>query len=433
MTTVPQTAKRPRDPRLDFFRGIAMFIILLAHTPGNPWTRWIPARFGFSDATEIFVFCSGMASALAFGVIFEKRGWIMGTLRTAHRVWQVYWAHIGMFVVIAMSMVMLNQFEGLERDYIGQLNLYPFFRNPTENLLGLATLTYVPNYFDILPMYLVILAMMPLVMALSRIHPFAALAGIGLLWLAASVGRYYDNGWEFLQPLAETFSFLHLPAQLWFEPPNNTRQWFFNPFAWQLIFFTGFAFMRGWIPAPPVKTWLIVLAAVIVVTIVSVSHIGIRGYDWQKAAFWGDFWTDYRASAREWRSENQEFITKTDFGILRYIHFLALAYLAWVAVGPLGSRLQIGTWWPKVVAVIRKVGQQSLAVFLTSMVIARFMGVAFDVWGKSMLVVLAVNLTGFAILIATAYTVAWFKGTPWKGDPAPRKQAEPAPLQGVPA
>ena len=46
---------RARDLRLDFFRGSAMFIILFAHTPGNPWTLWIPARFGFSDATEMFV------------------------------------------------------------------------------------------------------------------------------------------------------------------------------------------------------------------------------------------------------------------------------------------------------------------------------------------------------------------------------------------
>ena len=30
--------KRPRDPRLDFFRGIAMFIILIAHTSWNSWT-----------------------------------------------------------------------------------------------------------------------------------------------------------------------------------------------------------------------------------------------------------------------------------------------------------------------------------------------------------------------------------------------------------
>ena len=28
-----------------------MFIIFIAHLPDNTWTLWIPARFGFSDAT----------------------------------------------------------------------------------------------------------------------------------------------------------------------------------------------------------------------------------------------------------------------------------------------------------------------------------------------------------------------------------------------
>src|SRR5690606_16367543 len=83
-------AKPARDPRLDFFRGLGMYIILIAHISGNPWTLWIPARFGFSDATEIFVFCSGMASAIAFGAVFSKAGWVMGALRIMHRVWQVY-------------------------------------------------------------------------------------------------------------------------------------------------------------------------------------------------------------------------------------------------------------------------------------------------------------------------------------------------------
>ncbi|NNE52631.1 MAG: succinyl transferase OpgC, partial [Sulfitobacter sp.] len=73
-----QSATRVRDLRLDFFRGIAMFIILIAHTPGNFLTSWIPARWGFSDATEIFVFCSGMASAIAFGGAFQRAGWLLG-------------------------------------------------------------------------------------------------------------------------------------------------------------------------------------------------------------------------------------------------------------------------------------------------------------------------------------------------------------------
>ncbi len=64
---------RVRDPRLDFFRGIAMFVILIAHVPGNWLTLWIPARFGFSDATETFVFCSGMASAIGVLRTFGDR------------------------------------------------------------------------------------------------------------------------------------------------------------------------------------------------------------------------------------------------------------------------------------------------------------------------------------------------------------------------
>ena len=59
----PVSLAKYRDPRLDFFRGMAMFVILLAHTPGNTWTLWVPARFGFSDGADLFVFCSGMASA----------------------------------------------------------------------------------------------------------------------------------------------------------------------------------------------------------------------------------------------------------------------------------------------------------------------------------------------------------------------------------
>ena len=74
-----------RDPRLDFFRGIAMFIILIAHIPGNAWGRWIPARFGPSDATEMFVFCSGFAAAIAFGGTFARRGFWMGVGRVLFR------------------------------------------------------------------------------------------------------------------------------------------------------------------------------------------------------------------------------------------------------------------------------------------------------------------------------------------------------------
>jgi len=399
----PRAAVTPtattRDPRLDFFRGIAMFIILVAHTPGNWLTLWIPARWGFSDATEIFVFCSGMASAIAFGKTFENRGMLLGSARVGFRVWQVYWAHIGLFFAVAAAMATLNATGAFERDYVGQLNLYPFFKNTAENLPALLSLTYVPNYFDILPMYLVILAMMPVMVGLSRVSPWLTGAVVLAIWASANAKLF---GLTADSPLLDLwFIDISLPAEPW-----SARQWFFNPFGWQLIFFTGFAFMIGWPPKPPVHWALIAVALVIVLANVPLSNIGVR-----------ELSVD---GARDWRIANKLWITKSDFGILRYVHFLALAYLAWVAVGPGGTRLiprstgYLAQAWNVVRTLIMKVGQQSLAVFVFSMFLARFLGVWFDVIGRSNWTMLMVNGAGFAAIIAVAYLAGWFKTHPWR-------------------
>jgi hypothetical protein len=370
---------KQRDLRLDFFRGVGMFIILIAHITGNPWTLWIPARFGFSDATEMFVFCSGMASALAFGTVFSRAGWLMGSLRIAQRIWQVYWVHIGVFFVTLVLMLTLNLTRVFPRDEVGALNLYPFIANTGPNLIGLFTLTYVPNYFDILPMYLVILALIPVMMALARVDARLAILASLVLWVAATAG-------------------LNFPAELWFTKPS-VRPWFFNPFAWQLVFFTGFALMAGWLPSPSVHRWLVWLAGAIVVLSVP--------FAWSKVFSQVEVLGAVHKAAAP-------LIDKTDFGVLRYVHFLALAYLAWVAVGPMGVRLQRGGWIGEGIALICRVGQQSLAVFAASMVLARVLGAVLNLAGGGALAALAVNLAGFALIIGVARLAAYFKSQPWK-------------------
>ena len=384
MTAEKPPAAKIRDPRLDFFRGIGMFIILIAHITNNPWTLWIPARFGFSDATEMFVFCSGMASAVAFGAVFARAGWLMGALRIAHRVWQVYWVHLGVFFVTLMLMLAINTTEAFPRDEVGALNLYPFLNNTGPNLIGLLTLTYVPNYFDILPMYLVILALIPLMLALAAVDVRLAIAASILMWVAAHLG-------------------LSLPAEVWFTNPS-TRQWYFNPFAWQLVFFAGFAWMAGWLPAPPVNRMLIAVAAGVV--IVSIP------FAWYKIIGMSEF-------VRDWRNDWNVLFDKSDFGPLRFIHFLALAYLAWVAVGPDGVRLR-----GPLVALIGRVGQQSLAVFAASMVLARVLGAFLNLAGGGPLAALIINLIGFALIIGVAYLAAFFKKAPWKTLRAPTPQVQ---------
>lgn len=366
--------KRPRDPRLDVFRGIGMLIILLAHIPSDHWALWIPARFGFSDATEMFVFLSGMASAIAFGRLFDREGIVMLFARVVQRIWQIYWSHICVFIVVATLMAVAgNKPDGTS--YIQSLNLVRLFEDPAPLLIGLMTLTYVPNYFDILPMYMVILALLPVMLIAERIHRYLPLVLMTGLWLSAQ------------------FSLTHFPAEPW-----SDRSWFFNPFGWQFIFFLGFFLMRGTIIPPPDSRWVMALAIMIVVASVPFAWYMIL---------------DASAFFREAAHAIHPLTDKTVFGILRLIHFLALAYIAFHAVGDGGHRLIHPRVFPAT-RVLMKVGQQSLAVFTTGMVVAQIIGIWLDHVGRTPAWTTLANLTGFAILIATAYLVAWFKAAPWK-------------------
>ncbi|MGB0505770.1 MAG: OpgC family protein [Pikeienuella sp.] len=510
---VPKTV---RDQRLDFFRGLAMFIILFAHTPGNAWTLWIPARFGFSDATEIFVFCSGMASALAFGAVFANYSWLLGTARIVFRIWQVYWAHIGVVLATALLMVALDK-TGLGtpgKVYADWFPVNGIFNKTHETLFGLFTLSYIPGLFDILPMYLVILALVPVVMTA---HKFggkeAAMALVVLMWLVANLAGYARHMREvedltafqhFFVTLGQGFTWMNFPA----SPTNPNPTWFFNPFGWQLVFFTGFAFAMRWLPAPPITRALVWLAvAVIVITMPLAWHKMFQYYT--------GFLPEHLGGAVLWdvREAIEPFRWKSWVGLWRYVHFLAVGYLAFAAVGPLGARLNTGwsmrhrsgqqrklirlllapvliltlpyvyvdeikwiapaldrfilanypllpgryiglaqllhlaafipfvwhsvgdnsrQWLLKdgflsIVPVIRKVGTQSLAVFLVSIVLSRFNGWWMDsmdayidhvgwtyLQPRDVWMVLLVNGTGIAILIATAFSVGWFKSQPWR-------------------
>ncbi|WP_299840483.1 OpgC family protein [uncultured Jannaschia sp.] len=417
--TMMTAARSIRDPRLDFFRGVAIFVILISHTPGNAWNAWMPSQLGFSDATEIFVFCSGMASAIAFGRTFDRRGWAFGTARVAYRVWQIYWAHLALFLVLAAFLAGIDATGWHPKAiYVGSLNLIQFFEDPAPLLIGLMTLTYVPNYFDILPMYMVLLAMMPFALALSRVSLPLVFAMSVALWFLAQ-GPLLDG-------LGLGHLHLALPAEPW-----SDRTWYFNPFAWQLVFFTGFALMRGWIPAPPVHPWLIALATAFALASLAVSVAGFRLFDsaFVKGAYsavTGCNETGFGACnpVFDWREANRPWFDKSSFAILHYVHFLAIAYLAWVLAGIRGRRLvsegggTLARTWNDAVAVVMKVGQQSLAVFIASMILARVNGYLLDVIGRNWGTFALINMTGIGLLIACAYVAGWFKSQPWRAKPS---------------
>jgi hypothetical protein len=379
--TSSQRVKPPRDERLDFFRGLTMLIIFVAHLPENSWNAFIPARFGFSSGAELFVFCSGFASALAFGRVFVERGLLLGTARIAHRIWQVYWAQLGLVLTLIAIAALLDRSFGLNEV---AKQFQPLRDDTIGALLGLVTLTWQPDYLDILPMYLVILALIPVMMALRRLH-----AGLPFALACLLYALVWTRG-------------LNLPGNPW-----SGAGWFLNPFAWQMIFFIGFFIGRGWLPAPRLgDRRLMAAAGAVVVAAVPLSF-------WAILAAW--------PAAQSLRDLILPAAEKSDLHLLRIVHFLALAYLVLSLIDPFRQKLDRGVGHLFIL-----IGRQSLAAFLAGVVLSRLAGTAADMLGRGELLVAALNLTGLALILAVAVLVGWFKGAPWsarRGDAVLRERS----------
>jgi poly(3-hydroxybutyrate) depolymerase len=367
--TTPSPSQ-PRDPRLDFFRGAAMFIIYIAHCRGNFFWDYIPARFGISDAANMFVFISGMTASIAFGGTFVRQGWLIGTARIAYRCLQLYAAQIGMFFAVAVVVVIGTRWYG-DTDYIELAQFQRFFSDPGGALVGLFTLTYVPHYIDILPLYIVALAMVPIAMALARLNPKLVLLASAALYLAA---------WVFK---------LDLPANA-----DDQPVWYFNPFAWQLIFFTGFALRRGWVKVSLESKFLLWMSVAILLAGLAISLPAV--FERVPAIDALRVWVDIHSN-------------KTYMDPLQYFHFLASVYVVLVL---LKGREQILLTPP--LRPFVKCGQQALSIFTSGMVLSYIGGMVFDHQGTGVLIQIVVNGVTFALLFAIAYGVAWFKAAPWK-------------------
>jgi len=373
MSRVPQPGSR--DLRLDVFRGLAMLIILIAHVPDNDWALYIPARFGFSSAAEMFVFCSGLASSFAFGRTFNSHGFLNGTIRIGHRVWQVYWAHLALCMVIMAITASITGANG--RDYFNEWGFDWFRKDATGAFAALFTLKLLPPLLNILPMYLALLAMVPVMMALSRVHKLLPVAVSVALWLTVQITGL------------NLYSGMH-----------GEMEWFFDPFAWQMLFFTGYAFGMGWLPTPRFGFgWLFKLSLAVIVVSIPFNF-------WVITDRWPIFY-DLLVYVMPNGAPTSEHP-------LRYIHFLATAYVA----------LSLVQRWPQVlersfVRPVVDIGRQTLQSFQASIVLACVLGAAMDATDRSAWIVALANIAGLVLVWATAAITAFFKSPPWKAKRAP--------------
>lgn len=234
----PVRAKAPRDPRLDVFRGLCLVMIFINHMPKNAFENYTSRNFGFSDAAEGFVMMSGIAAGLAYSLDFRApvRLWV-GLGRVWKRVWTLYMVHILTTMAALAAASAVAVFMGnSEILFLNQMD--EVFSDPLRAFIGLTILTHQFGYVNILPLYLVLLAVAPVMLFAAWRKPLWLMAGSVALWAVA-------GNWH-----------LSLPN---YPTPGG---WFFNPLTWQVIFVTGLltgVAMKDGRRFVPVRLWLQVL------------------------------------------------------------------------------------------------------------------------------------------------------------------------------
>jgi len=156
---LPIESEGRRDLRLDAFRGLALWFTFLDHVPNNA-LAWLTIRnYGFSDASEVFVFISGYTCMIAYGGALREQGWPTTIARAMRRGWEIYAA----FLLLLLAYFALVWLVGGGSNYRDETNTGSFFQDPGATLAHAMVMQYAPANTDILPTFVLLhLAFPPL-------------------------------------------------------------------------------------------------------------------------------------------------------------------------------------------------------------------------------------------------------------------------------
>ena len=193
-----------RDFRIDLFRGLALWWIFLDHVPETYFNHFTPKNFGFSDAAEIPVFLSGLASGSVYGAIALKSGWMAGSLRALRRAVEIYIAEIVTIIVLLTEISLLPIRQPSLLDHA---NLAVFVANPVETLFQAALLRYSPVDLDPLLLMAILHFGLVLILPVMVRWPTPTLIASALLyvvshWLDWSISASISIGALASYPLA---------------------------------------------------------------------------------------------------------------------------------------------------------------------------------------------------------------------------------------
>ncbi|GAA0392113.1 OpgC domain-containing protein [Pseudomonas veronii subsp. inensis] len=320
-----------RDPRIDFFRGLALIFIFWDHVPHNPLGQITLRNFGFSDAAEIFVFLAGYAAVLAYGKILQRDGYWIASLKILRRTWVLYVVHIFLLAML-MGIVFFANSHVETRDLVEEMGLTHFVTHPQQALTDELLLRFKPNLMDPLPLYIVLLAGLPLVLPLLLRKTWLVVAASMTVYLLAPW-----MGWN-LRAIADGV-------------------WYFNPVTWQFLFILGGAAALHAGRKHPGEHRALAHQPLFVAAAVYTLAAAVLTLSWR----WPEV---HDALMPTWLSELIYPISKTDLSPLRLLHFLALAYVT--------AKLLPGRGWTQNWPAQQccRMGRYSLEVFCLGVLLA---------------------------------------------------------------
>jgi hypothetical protein len=356
-----------RDLRLDLFRGLALWFIFLDHIPSNV-VNWVTVRnYGFSDATEIFIFISGYTAAFVYGRAMQERGLVVSSARILRRAWQIYVAHMFLFAIyLAEISYVARSFENPL--YAEEMNVLEFLQQPDVVIVQALLLKFKPVNMDVLPLYIVLLVLFPPILWMLIRRPNLALAGSVALYVAS---------WEFG----------------WNLPAYPSGHWYFNPFAWQLLFvFGAWCALGGAERLGPVLRSRVVLVAALTYVVLAAAI----------AMTW--HFPPLEPFVPQWLADWMYPVDKTNLDVLRFAHFLALAAIAIYFVPRDWPALKSRWLRPAILC-----GQHSLEIFCLGVFLSFAGHFAMVELGGGLAMQVAVSVLGILIMIATAWMISWYK------------------------
>ena len=210
----------PREPNaVDFWRGFALITIFIDHIPGIVYAKYTLVNFSIADAADLFVFLAGWSLRLMAEGGSRRRTTREVVMRLLGRAFEIYTAQI-LITVLAIAILAASAIALQNPLLLQWHNAAAVFDDPVSSHIGLALLTHQLGYFNILPLYVVLMTMAPVFAVIDRLRP------------------------ALLLPLSLTLYLCVLAFRIQLPSWPSTNSWFFNPLAWQLLFVLGFSLAR---------------------------------------------------------------------------------------------------------------------------------------------------------------------------------------------